>query len=708
MNVFEIAVVLRAVDRATKVIQSVNTALKGTRAVADASIKWGEKAQQQGYYMQQGADQIRSLMGGLVSPSQDVEEAMANVETVIGAVADKSAALQGVRDASFEWARAHRDSATSFLDSSYAMLSAGLNQQASIEGTRQAMILARGTNGEASVAAQLLATLYNNMGDTTKDLRVEMTHLADVMAQTQAVFQIKDLNQLNEGMKYAVPAALQAGMAIEDTSTIIGFLNTAGIAGSQAGTSFAATMRMMGRASKDLKFEIVKTSDGGIDFMKTVQGIEKKFGPLGAMTDKNKQKFQDAFGADGWMGLALMLNDTDKLANNLAAVRDGSEGVAATMAAIKEGTSKSGLDILNNAWTELKVTLGDHLGPVIKDVQPALMNIIATLGGFAKAHPDLVKTVLILLTVAASIMAVLAPILMVTGSMMIFGGHTWKAIMFIGGAFKWLAMTATPFLAKLTWGALKFAAALLANPITWIVLAIVAAIALIYFYWEPISGFFLGLWASIRAAFNDGFVMGILRVLQMMNPITWVVRAFDAITQYLFGFSLIDAGSNILSSLWEGMKRMAHKPVELMRSVAASVRALLPFSPAKEGPLKDIHKIRLIETIAAGIKPAPLTMAVTAAAAMAAASLPLAFAGPGGGVAGAAALPAAMPAFAPVITPAPSAQQGGGDVYFSVTVQGNATPQTVAEFERMLRNNQGLIVELVKRQQALSQRSELT
>jgi len=40
------------------------------------------------------------------------------------------------------------------------------------------------------------------------------------------------------------------------------------------------------------------------------------------------------------------------------------------------------------------------------------------------------------------------------------------------------------------------------------------------------------------------------------------------------------------------------------------MRDYLPFSPAKVGPLKDIHRIRLIETIAQTIKPAPAMAAM--------------------------------------------------------------------------------------------------
>jgi hypothetical protein len=71
------------------------------------------------------------------------------------------------------------------------------------------------------------------------------------------------------------------------------------------------------------------------------------------------------------------------------------------------------------------------------------------------------------------------------------------------------------------------------------------------------------------------------------------------------------------------MKSMVTKPVEVMKGLAQRLRNFLPFSPAKEGALRDIHRIRLIETIADSMKPAPMVAAmrtVTAATMLATAA----------------------------------------------------------------------------------------
>lgn len=76
---------------------------------------------------------------------------------------------------------------------------------------------------------------------------------------------------------------------------------------------------------------------------------------------------------------------------------------------------------------------------------------------------------------------------------------------------------------------------------------------------------------------------------------------------------MFNAGANIMKSLWEGMKAFANKPVEAIRKVVQDIRNHLPFSPAKVGPLRDIHKIKLIETIASNIKPYPMIDAMNKA-----------------------------------------------------------------------------------------------
>ena len=160
---------------------------------------------------------------------------------------------------------------------------------------------------------------------------------------------------------------------------------------------------------------------------------------------------------------------------------------------------------------------------------------------------------------------------------------------------------------------------------------------------------------------------------------------------------LFQGGANLVSSIWKGMKSVAKKPVELTASITKKIRDYWPFSPAKEGALKDIHKMRLVETIAESIKPHSLVkaMRVTTAAAMLAAA-PVA------------AHTQQINAVTPVASLArPTTSSAGGSqgmsITFSpqITIQGGNPEQikgqvgealqlSFAEFERMMKqyNNQ--------------------
>jgi len=150
----------------------------------------------------------------------------------------------------------------------------------------------------------------------------------------------------------------------------------------------------------------------------------------------------------------------------------------------------------------------------------------------------------------------------------------------------------------------------------------------------------------------------------------WQVLKQPGFFRDLWGWAR-QSGANVVNSLWQGMKSVAMKPVELIKGIAQKIRNHLPFSPAKEGPLRDIHRIRLVETIADSLKPAPLVRAMRTIALAASVT--------------------AAPVGAMAMTPAAG---GGQTITFSpqITIQGNAdraqieqaVSMSFQEFERLM------------------------
>ncbi|NRA88710.1 MAG: hypothetical protein HRU28_15275, partial [Rhizobiales bacterium] len=207
-------------------------------------------------------------------------------------------------------------------------------------------------------------------------------------------------------------------------------------------------------------------------------------------------------------------------------------------------------------FVELK-NIGSEVWPVIQQIGSAFKTAADALGGW-----DKLAYVVIGLNFLGSFVAVAGIILS------------------IGAAFLSAAV-----------GASAFAMALLANPITWVVLAIVAAVAAIVYAayqlnqnWDAVIAWFGNAWEwvkgrwnsftewlsgfwndilsmatakinDIKSAFDVGLIAGLTEIFTSFSPVSLFIKAIDAIFSYFTGISLIDEGSKFVASLIEGFKQ---------------------------------------------------------------------------------------------------------------------------------------------------------
>ena len=170
-----------------------------------------------------------------------------------------------------------------------------------------------------------------------------------------------------------------------------------------------------------------------------------------------------------------------------------------------------------------------------------------------------------------------------------------------------------------TWA---WTAALLANPITWVVVAVVAAAVLIYKYWEPISGFFLKLWDSIKVGAGAAW--------------EWIKGIWNSAVEWFSGLSLADMGKALIETLVSGIKAAPGAVYAGLKAVLGPVGKLLPFSDAQEGPLARLTASggSILGTLGEGVRRAgpgglrrPLAQALGTAAVVATLTLPTAATG---------------------------------------------------------------------------------
>jgi hypothetical protein len=143
-------------------------------------------------------------------------------------------------------------------------------------------------------------------------------------------------------------------------------------------------------------------------------------------------------------------------------------------------------------------------------------------------------------------------------------------------------------------------------------------LGLIIRHWDKISEFFMKFWTPIKAAFNAS-INFIKNLFLNFTPIGLIIKHWDTIKKILsdlpkyidqLGDKFFNAGKNIMVAIWEGIKATAMLPIKGIIAVVQKIRDHFPFSPAKTGPLQDIHRIKLMETVAGSIKIKPVLNAM--------------------------------------------------------------------------------------------------
>lgn len=263
----------------------------------------------------------------------------------------------------------------------------------------------------------------------------------------------------------------------------------------------------------------------------------------------------------------------------------------------------------------LGISLGSALLPALNMVLAAATPVINKFAEFARANP----TITAVGVAVVGLTAVIFPLLAVVGSAIAAIGTIVSGVTAAIGVLTGLGGIL---------GVVGAAFAFLLSPVglTLVAFAAVGAAAgAIIAHWSRIAPFFGNLWNQLSSgAMNAGSRM--LSALQ---------SAGAAVINYLASLPgrAFQAGMALGDQFAQGIQSTISKATAAIASVTSAVRQYLPFSPAKEGALRDLDRIQLVETIAANITSQPLTSALNNALGDARSTLatPMAASASGGG-----------------------------------------------------------------------------
>ena len=486
-------------------------------------------------------------LSGMIGPARAFNKSVNEVASL----GTDTAALDALQKASKHFAISYGGNAAEIVSSAYDIQSAiaGLQGTELASFTVASATLARATKADAGTITAYMGTMYGIFKQQ-----------ADKMGKAQWVEQMAGRTALAVQMFKTTGAEMSsaftalganaqaAGISAQEQMAVLGMLQST-MGGSEAGTKYKAFLAGVGNAQKELGLKFTDKSGNMLGMDRILEKIRGKFGETLSVNESDMLK--KAFGSDEAVSLIkLMLTQTGALKKNIADLgrvnnMDKAKEMARTMSGV--------WGRLSGSWDAVKISFGQRILPTINKVVGKLADFVAYIHKCIEIAPGLTTKIGLLavgLTVVGAVlglvgaafafgkivlMGFLGPVLPLIGLL----GKLKTLLTFAKIAMWVLAFTGTYLgmvFKMMATGALKFAAALLANPITWIVLgimALVGAVVALIYYWSDLVAWFSntswgqGLiamfqdlrqwWKNLTASFTQGTwiqtLMGLLDTL---------------------------------------------------------------------------------------------------------------------------------------------------------------------------------------------------
>ncbi|MBQ0165508.1 MAG: phage tail tape measure protein [Treponema sp.] len=408
-----------------------------------------------------------------------------------------------------------------------------------------AMALLAGTTDLATAAGTDLTTAVDIATDALGAFNLDATagnlqRVSDVMAKTASTANTS-LTDMFEAIKYAGPGFTAAGQSAETLSAAIGALANAGIKGSSAGTALQAVFTELAKGKKQdiLAGYGVSIADAEGNFLNLYDIIAQIEEKTASMSGVERSTFLDSvFGVRGGKAMNIILAQGAEAMKAYEATLISSTGAAAQMAAVMRGSIANQINVLKSGLTEL----GFKFVEAFKNQgSEALQNLITYVQNFDPA--PLIATLTRVFDVIGGIVSVLWKMkgLIIP---LIVGIEAYKVAMM--GLIS--IMKIVEVVKALSAGMAVLHAAMLANPITIIAVAIAALIGIVValaMNWDIVTAALKTCWEWIKSvgeAIGSFFVAAWEKLVGVFDM---VIEKLVKVKEFFTGGGFITALKNI-------------------------------------------------------------------------------------------------------------------------------------------------------------------
>ncbi len=537
--------------------------------------------------IQTGYQKIGYGVAGLFSVGYAFEKMLApakEMRTALGTIASlgvENTALEHLRKTSMDTAVQYGSDAMEIVNASYKLQSAisGLKGNELSMLANKSTLLATATKGGLESTNAYVGQMFNIHALEAKAIG-KTAFMDKLISKTAKAVQLfnTDGTQMGEAMKNIGKQATAMKVPLEEQLAVMGFLQNTMVQGGRSGNAYSAFLANISKAEGVLGMKFTDTQNKALPMVDIITKLQGKFGDLSKAGDQ--QMLQKAFGKNGQQVLAAMAGSLDTFKGNLESIKNvkGLDDINKMAASIADPWDKSAASVKN-----FRMEFGERLLRVFSPVYDQITQTMTTLTKWMDMFPHLtgwvIKGVIGIGVLVASISAL--SVVVGLSKFMIVG---WSASMAIA---KFALMPFGPLLTavKAGWAAMnlsialgngimataKFgllgmlgslkammlqsklaaatmwifnggltgmAAALWANPITWIVvgvIALTAAVIAAVVYWDE--------WTSKLVEWGAIF----LDFIGVFNFVDAVLAVWDKIPEWWQAltswFTSLDMGS---------------------------------------------------------------------------------------------------------------------------------------------------------------------
>ena len=548
------SIILKVLDQATgplrRIARGFQTMGKQSRAALQQSA-------------QVAAGLGAALAGGAAAGIAYAGKQSADLEAALGEVASVGVSkLDSLRQAALdftnEWSGT---SGPEFVRAAYDIKSgiSSLSDEGVAGFTRLAGLTAKATKATTGEMTSLFATgygIYREQFKELSDLEFGRVFSGGIAASVQAFKTTGP--QMQRAVENLGATGTKALVPMQEQLAVMGMLQQT-MSGSEAGTRYRALLKGVAKAGGELGLPFLDANKKIKSLPEILDLLRKKYGQT--LDGMEAKEITTAFGSDEAMAVInLLIGQVDGLrgaAKNLGQQMKQGTAITEEMArkmnqGLGPGAARAGQRLAN-----LGAVVGQALTPVLVPIMNTIGAAAVKMQAWAKENPGLARTVMIVAVALGGLVAVLGTLVAV--------------------------MTAFNF-------------AMLANPVTWIVAGIVAALAVL-----AVAGVWVvANWAKVKTwwkAFWDEYGNAVLVTLGIITgPLGWLagvagliinnweaLKAFfadlwDSVLAAWDSGAWVDAGIALITGLWDGMQSLMGKVVDWLGDKVRGMFDWLPDS----------------------------------------------------------------------------------------------------------------------------------